>query len=526
MYCLQPQRLFTSPPPTHIPEVNPVLQHVSTLLRIKDQCPDLKLIISIDPLADGEAPGHSRKELLAGWAAEKGVQLLSLADVELLGTAHPRPLSPPSPDDPITINYTSGTTGPPKGVILSHANCVASCSCAMSSNMYQTPYDVMLSYLPLAHIYGRLAENAALWGGAAIGYFHGDILKLVDDLKELRPTTFVSVPRLFNRIASAIRANTVDAPGIRGALSRHALAAKLAHMHTTGSNRHALYDRIWANKVKAAIGLDRCRAMVSGSAPIAPDVLSTLRAVFGNDLIEGYGLTETYAVALGQLPQDNSTANCGPPSLAVEVRLRDVPNMGYTAADQPCPRGELLVRGHSVFKQYYKSPATTADAIDADGWFATGDICYVDRLGRFSVVDRVKNLLKLAQGEYVSPEKIENQYLAGFPVLAQGLVHGDSLQPFLVAVFGVDRANFAAFASAVLGRAVPAADDRAILAACADRAVRAAVLAEMDRVAARSKLAGFERVRNVHLCLDPFTIENDLLTPTYPPLSPPQSQMD
>jgi long-chain acyl-CoA synthetase len=468
----------------------------------------------MDPLDAGEAPGHSKKDLLSAWAVEKGVELYSMADVEVIGQQNPRPLSPPAPEDAITINYTSGTTGFPKGVLLTHANCIASCSCAMASNMYQTPYDVMLSYLPLAHIYGRLTESAGLWGGAAIGYFHGNMLELLDDIKVLRPTTFISVPRLYNRIANAIKAGTIEAPGIKGILSRHAFAAKMEHMKITGSNKHALYDRIWANKVKAAIGFDRCRAMVSGSAPIAPSVLLTLRAVFGNNFIEGYGLTETYAVALGQLTQDNSAGNCGAPSITVELKLRDVPDMGYTSADKPHARGELLVRGHTLFKGYYKDPEATAQVFDEDGWFATGDICSVDDIGRFSIIDRVKNLLKLAQGEYVSPEKIENQYLANFPMLAQGLVHGDSLQTYVVGVFGVDRAQFATFAGRVLEKTLDAADEKALLAACADKKVRKAVLKKMDKIAKRTKLAGFERVKNVHLCLEPFTIENDLLTPT------------
>jgi len=254
--------------------------------------------------------------------------------------------------------------------------------------------------------------------------------------------------------------------------------------------------------------------MVSGSAPIAPDVLQTLRVIFGNNLIEGYGMTETYAVALGQLVQDNSAGNCGPPSITNECRLRDVPEMGYTSTDSPHPRGELLVRGHTIFKGYYKNPTITAESFDSEGWFATGDICRVDSLGRFSIIDRVKNLLKLAQGEYVSPEKIENEYLANFPVFAQGLAYGDPFQPFLVGVFGIDRAHFADFAAKVLKRSINPTDTAAIEEACADKKVRLAVLEEMERIAKRVKLQGFERIKNIHLCIDPFTLEDDLLTPT------------
>jgi long-chain acyl-CoA synthetase len=487
---------------------------VPALLSLAPKCPALKLIISMDPLDADEAPGFSKKALLSQWAQEKGVLVYSMAEVEAIGQANPRPMVPPTRDNYITINYTSGTTGNPKGVLLTHGNCIAAASCAMTNSLHPLPTDVLLSYLPLAHIYARVAENYALWGGSAIGYFHGSILEVGDDLKVLRPTTFISVPRLYNRFYNGIKEATIEQPGVKGALSRHVLSKKLEQIRAGGSNKHAFYDRIWAKKIQAALGLDRCRAMVSGSAPIAKDVLQTLRAVFSNDFIEGYGLTETYAVALGQTQQDNSAGNCGPPTISIECKLRDVPEMGYLSTDKPVSRGELLVRGPNVFAGYYKNPEQTAAVIDEEGWFATGDVCSVDELGRFAIIDRVKNLLKLAQGEYVSPEKIENIYIANLPIIGHGLVHGDSLQTYLVAIIGVDRDQFSTFASNVLKRNVSPTDDKAILEACAHKAVKRAVLKAMDAVAKKAKLAGFERVKNVHLCIEPFTIDNDLLTPT------------
>ena len=196
----------------------------------------------MDPLDDDHVANRTKRHILTAWAAEKGVTLYSLDEVAALGRTSPRPPNPPSPSDPITINYTSGTTGFPKGVLLTHGNCIAACSAAMTSNMYQSGHDVAFSYLPLAHIYARVAENAAMWGGAAIGYFHGNIAELLDDIKELRPTHFISVPRLYNRIWNAIKESAVEAPGFKGTLSRHVLAAKLETLKTTGSNTHALYD--------------------------------------------------------------------------------------------------------------------------------------------------------------------------------------------------------------------------------------------------------------------------------------------
>lgn len=500
------------------------LNHIPTLLSLKERLPTLKFIISMDPLEDGEPVGNTKKALLGAWAAKEGVQLYSIYDIELLGQQHPKPFAPPSPDDAITINYTSGTTGFPKGVLLTHMNAVCAASCAHLSPMYQMPGDFSLSYLPLAHIYARVTEHAQLWSGCAIGYWHGNILELTDDLKALRPNTFISVPRLYNRFNSAIKSLTIEQGGVKGALSRKAVDTKLANLKSCGSNKHGLYDRLWGNKVRTGIGFDRLRACVSGSAPIAPSVISFLRIVFSNNFIEGYGLTETYAVTLGQLAQDNSAGNVGPPTFAAECVLRDVPEMGYTSKDKPYPRGELLTRGPMVFKGYYKAPDKTAEVLDADGWFATGDICKVDELGRFSIIDRVKNLLKLAQGEYVSPERVENAYLGSMNIFQQAYVHGDSFQPFLVAVIGVDRENFSTFAGKILKKTIAPLDTDAVTAACGDIVVRKAVLREMDKIIKKNKMTGFERVRNVHLCVDPFTIENDLLTPTLKLKRPPAAK--
>jgi long-chain acyl-CoA synthetase len=490
------------------------LAHIPTLLKLKPRLPSLKLVVSLDPLNAGEQPGQSKADLLGSWASDLGVKLYSLEDVEALGRATPRPYNPPRPDDIITINYTSGTTGNPKGVVLTHANAVAAASNGQVT-VHQTSSDVHCSYLPLAHIYERVSQHCCLWGGAAIGFFHGNILELVDDLKLLKPTAFISVPRLYNRFGSVIRANTTEQTGFKGAMSRYIVSTKMANLQAPGgNNKHALYDRIWGKKVASALGLERVRTMVSGSAPLDPSLQQFLRVVFGNNFIQGYGLTETYAVSTGQILNDYSAGNCGAIAPCMEACLMDVPDMDYLSTDKPYPRGELLLRGHALFRGYYRNEAETKKAMLDDGWFRTGDICTVDTMGRFTIVDRVKNVLKLAQGEYISPERIENVYLGNCSYLTQAYVHGDSVQTFLVAIFGVNPELFAPFASKVLGRTIDGSDHAAVHAAAQDRRVRQAVVKELDRIGKRDKFNSYERVRNVHLLIDPFSIENELLTPT------------
>lgn len=501
-----------------VPCVATSLPHIPTLLKLKSRLPTLKIIISLDPLDDGEREGHSKCALLNVLAAELDVKIYSIEQVEAIGASFGTPLyHPPAAEDIVTINYTSGTTGPPKGVILTHRAAMAAASTSLCTAP-QAKDDIFISYLPLAHIFGRAIEHGMLWAGVAIGYFHGDILALVDDMKELRPTAFISVPRLYNRYGGAIRAATTAQPGIKGRIARHIVNTKLAALQDpespSATHKHAIYDRLWGRKVGAALGLDRVKTMVTGSAPLDPTLHQFFRAVLGNNFVQGYGLTETYAVSLGQIEGDMTAGNCGAVAPVNELCLADVPDMDYLTTDTPHPRGELLIRGNSLFTGYYRNEEETKKAMLPDGWFRTGDIASVDEKGRFRIIDRRKNVLKLAQGEYISPERIENIYLSHLTFLAQGYVHGDSVQTCLIAIFGVLPELFAPFASNVLGQKIAADDMQAIGAACKDVKVRKAVVRELDKVGRKNKFAGYERVKNCYLYLDPFTIDNDLLTPT------------
>ncbi|CAG8118052.1 unnamed protein product [Penicillium olsonii] len=500
------------------------LPHIPTLLKLKSSLPTLKFIVSLDPLDGPEQNGHSKRALLESMAAGLDLAIYTIDQVEELGLASKRGYNAPSASDIVTINYTSGTTGPPKGVVLTHGNAVAATSCGLAT-IAQARGDTACSYLPLAHIYARLAEHTAFWGGARIGYFHGNIVELVDDLKLLKPTGFMSVPRLYSRFGTAIRAATVEQPGFKGALSRHIVAAKTANMKNPDPSKatikHALYDRIWAKKVAAALGLERARYMVSGSAPLDPTLHNFLRVATGTDVVQGYGLTESYASATAQSASDLSSGNCGRLAPCVEACLVSLPDMEYSVEDKPFPRGELLLRGNNMFREYYKNEEETAKAVTEDGWFRTGDVCTVDAEGRFIIIDRRKNVLKLAQGEYISPERLEGVILSEIGYVAQAYVHGDSSETFLVGIFGVAPDLFAPYASKVLGKTIDPTDVNALKENLDDDKLRRAVLRDLERVAKKHKFAGYERVRNVSLKVDPFTVENNLLTPTLKLKRPP-----
>jgi long-chain acyl-CoA synthetase len=280
--------------------------------------------------------------------------------------------------------------------------------------------------LPLAHIFETIVMNLCLYGAAAIGFYQGDTLKIVEDLQALRPTVFVSVPRLYNRIYDKVVGGAKAKGGIAALLFEKALATKIHNLHETGALTHGFWDRLVFSKVTAQLGLDRCRIMITGSAPIAPKVKDFMRVACGARIIEGYGLTETAAAATISHPDDASNGHVGIPTICSEIKLVDVPEMDYRSTNAP-PTGEVCVRGPNVFQGYYKDKAKTDEAFDGSGWFHTGDIGRWNADGTLSIIDRKKNIFKLAQGEYVAAEKIEN-VMARCALVGSCFIHGDSLQ--------------------------------------------------------------------------------------------------
>jgi len=239
-----------------------------------------------------------------------------------------------------------------------------------------------------------------------------------------------------------------------------------------------------------------------------------LKIAFACEVTEGYGMTETTATGLKTLPYDPTCSGfTGPPQPVNEIKLVDVPSMGYTSEDKPNPRGELCMRGPNCFSGYYKDEKNTKEAIDADGWLHSGDIAEMDSSGRVKIIDRIKNIMKLSQGEYVALEKIENTYSSA-SVISQIYVHGDSLQSYIVAVVVPDLVQLANIASSVLKRKIAADQLEELSKVTSDRRIQEAVLSIMSKEAERNGLKGFEKVKRVHLTLRPFTIEEGTLTPT------------
>ncbi|RKP38348.1 hypothetical protein BJ085DRAFT_22103 [Dimargaris cristalligena] len=475
------------------------------LLNMRDQVPKITHLLVMDSIDDA----------LITLAEEKNVKLYLCSEVEKLGAEHPaEPTEPSTLDSVATICYTSGTTGLPKGVVLTHLNILSEANAfhylVDSKNFYRlSKNDCHLSYLPLAHIFERIVFQFMIAYGARVGYYQGNTLKLMEDLAELKPTIFSSVPRLFNRVYDKVWSTVNAKGGLSAYLFRQAVRSKqsgLAH----GSTDHWLWDRLVFKKLQQSLG-GNVKIIVSGSAPLSSEVMDFLRMAFNANVHEGYGQTETTGCLTLTAHGETSSGHVGYPYPCAEVKLIDVPEMNYTSKDKPFPRGEICARGHSVFKQYYKDQKKTDEAITSDGWVRTGDVGRWDAQGRLIIIDRVKNIFKLAQGEYVAPERVENIYQT-HPLVTQVFVHGHSLESCTVGVLVPDH-DF--LLDLMKEHRLDASDDRSKDAIYTDADVRQMVVRELNAFAKKHDAKGFECIKNVYLEADAFSPENGLLSPTF-----------
>jgi long-chain acyl-CoA synthetase len=440
------------------------------------------------------------------------IEMIPMKALQLLGKDHLIPHVKPKRRDPFTICYTSGTTGLPKGVVLAHENMVADVASVLLRAEHGllldvgfTSEEIHLSYLPLAHMFERTVVSAIITVGAAIAFYSGNVLKLMDDFALARPTFFVSVPRLLNRIHDKICAQVQEKGSISQYLFRKALAAKKENLKY-GIYTHWLWDRLVFNKIKERLG-GRVNGILSGAAPISGGTLDFLSVCFCCSVAEGFGQTETAAGSTIGIPGDPLRNQVGVPLPCNEIKLVDIPDMNYFSTDKPYPRGEICFRGPNVFHGYYKDEELTKEVLDADGWCHSGDVGMFDEEGRLFVIDRKKNIFKLAQGEYVAAEKIENVYSESL-FISQCFVYGNSLHSFLIAIVVPDD-------DMVLKHAQEHGLEGSFEELCRMDAIKKTIFDDMKRVAKEKDLKGFEKVRAIHIDPQPFSIENSLLTPTF-----------
>ena len=457
-------------------------------LKVRDEMPHLErvvLIRGVEEAASDWVVGWD--EMMATGAAE------GARDPE----AFDRSWRQIVPDDIATLIYTSGTTGPPKAVIDKHRNVLWHWE--MISRVYDfRPNDTGLSYLPLAHAAGRVSAHwqPMTYGGTVTCV--PDFNDLLVHLLETRPTLFVGVPRVWEKLYAGINAALAAQPDenlrrmVEGAIEtgREVLAheQKGAEVPEELRTRHEQAAPI-LKAVLGRVGLDNLRFALCGAAPISTEVLEFFMAL-GIPLCEVWGMSELTAVATANAPGRVKVGTVGPAAPGVEVKLAD--------------DGEILARGGNRMAGYYKDPEKTAEAIDAEGWMHTGDIGTVDEDGYFRVVDRKKELIITAGGKNLSPANIEN-LLKQHPLIGQACVIGDR-RPYVTALIVLDSEVAPAWAA---GKGIAAGS-------VMELSSHAEVIAEVQRAVdeANAHLSRVEGVRKFTILPDEWTAESDELTPT------------
>ena len=394
-----------------------------------------------------------------------------------------------------SIIYTLGTTGEPKGVMLSHTNFCSNATDACVAFDLQTATDVAMSFLPLSHVYGRLMDYVYIFNGITLAYV--EQMELVPQaLVEVRPTVLAAVPRFFEKIYARIMEQGDKNRGAKKAIFHWALhvAARAIPWRAGGRDpglglrlQYELADKIVFAKIRAATG-GRLRIAFSGGGPLSKDMAEFFWSV-GVPVYQGYGLTETSPIVSSNYPV-NRIGSSGKLIPRVEARIAD--------------DGEILVKGPCVMQGYYQDPPGTRQVLTEDGWLATGDIGYLDADGYLFITDRKKDLLKTAAGKFVAPQPIENK-LKTSPYILNAMVVGDR-RKFVTAVIVPNFESVAAKA-ADAGKKFASHAEMA-----ADPWVRALIEVEVQRLTVH--LAQYESIKRFALVPEDFTFLNGGLTYT------------
>ena len=447
--------------------------------------PALRTIVTLDP-----SPAAGPSERTFESVRARGAELAAREPGSLARNA-----ATLDPAAVATIIYTSGTTGEPKGAMLTHSNIVSNVDAALGV-VSLTPSDLALSFLPLCHIFERMAGlYAMLRGGVTIAYAES-IDTVAANAIEVRPTVLCGVPRFYEKVHARVMEAGLKAPPIRRALMQWGLkqGTEVARARCAGRQPSAglalmarVADRLVAAKIRARVG-GRLRFCISGSAPLAAHVIEFFFAI-GIPIIEGYGLTETSPVITLNRPGREKPGSVGPPIPGVEVKIG--------------AEGEILTRGPHVMQGYFRNEAATREAI-RDGWFHTGDVGQIEADGSLTITDRLKDLLVTAGGKKVAPQPLE-AILKRSRWISEAVLLGDR-RPYVVCLIVPD---FAALEAEAGARGWSAASRDELIARPEARALYAAEIELLN-----ADLAQFEKVKKFELLNRELSQEAGELTPT------------
>ena len=450
----------------------------ATFAPVRAELAGLVRILCANPLKG--APDDPRLAYVEDWLpAEGGAVRHVSADAKKLAS----------------IVYTSGTTGKPKGVMLSHENMFSNAYAALTGKMAVRRDDLFLSFLPLSHTFERTCGYyLGIMAGAATAYARS-VQLLGEDLQSIRPTVLVSVPRIYERVYAAIRQKLSEGPPLRRKLFEATVDIgwrKFEHAQGRGGWSPAflllpLLDAVVASKIRARLG-GRLRAAMAGGAALPPDVARVFIGL-GVTVLQGYGMTESSPIISANRPEDNLPASVGTTIPGVEVRIGEA--------------NALLARGPNVMMGYWNNPDATKAVLSHDGWLNTGDTARIDEHGHIFITGRIKEIIVMSNGEKVPPVDIEAAILRD-PLFEQVMLIGEG-KPYLSLIAVVNGDQWKAFCAET-------GSDPVANATLSDEGIRKRVLERASRQ--MKEFPGYAQVRQITVSLEPWTVENGLLTPT------------
>jgi long-chain acyl-CoA synthetase len=464
-------------------------EQLDKALEARARCPTLMQIVIFD---------------MQGLDRFRDPMCVSLAEFLAHGRAHRRGrealwdvmISRRRPEDLAILVYTSGTTGPPKGAMLSHRNIITQMRHAHALLTYRQD-DERLAFLPMCHVAERIAGAYYSIATGVISNFAESPQTVPENIRELQPMLFLAVPRVWERLYSGVMIALKDATAFERWAYAAAIAAgyriadaRLERRNPTAVERIGFAIAYWLvlRNIRIAMGIDRCRALFTGAAPIAPDLIRWYLAL-GMNMYEVYGQTENTGLATAMPADAIKLGTVGKAVPYGEVRLS--------------AEGEILIRGDFVFMGYFNQPDKTAQTI-RDGWLHTGDVGLIDNEGYLRITDRMKDIIITAGGKNITPSEIENQ-LKFSPYISDAVVVGDR-RPYLTCLVMIDQENVEKFAQ---DHAVAYTNYASL---CRTREVRDLIWTEIEQV--NGNFARVETIKRFHLIEQQLTPEDAELTPT------------
>ena len=415
------------------------------------------------------------------------------------------------PETIMTICYTSGTTGDPKGVMLSQKNMISVLETVIRDS--SVPLDengTHISFLPLAHIFERMVISGFMGVAAKVGFISGSVrTTLMEDMSILGPTLLFTVPRVLQTVRKKIFDGFDALGGWKRRLAYTAYYTKLENYKKYGIITHLIYDKLVFAKIRAMFG-NKLKTVLCASAPMPKELADDFKVFLSIPIIEGLGMTELSGSAFCTNYHDLNNFTAGGVTSGVKMIIKSVPDLGYTIDDMidgiNCPAGEICLKGPLIFNGYYKNDLENSKAFDEDGYFHTGDVGRIFPYygNGLKIVDRVKEIFKLSQGEYIIPAKLESVYVKS-NYIQQIMIYGNSTMNNILAIICPDKQHCARELDITEEELVKDEENPKL---------KKIILNDLDRLAIEANFNGLEKVKFILLTFEGFTIQNECMTPT------------